>query len=223
MNVRDTVQMIVTEAPIAHGLFSRGEARRRAEAIVASVGLPTEVITKRPNQLSGGQLQRVAIGRALALEPELVVCDEVTSALDLSVQAQILNLLHEVQQRTQVAYLFISHDLRAVRHISDSVAVMYAGRIIELGLAADVCEAPLHPYTRELVRASGSGLNGATEARDHDPSRDLAAGCSYRDVCPLGEVICGHVRPLLVDRKSGRLVACHVTNREAEQSPGHDG
>lgn len=152
MNVRDTIETIITEAPVAHGLLRRGDRHTLAEEIVGTVGLPPEVLRKRPNQLSGGQLQRVAIARSLALSPELLICDEVTSALDVSVQAQILNLLHDVQQRTNVAYVFISHDLHVVRHISDHVAVMYGGRVVEHGDAARVYESPEHPYTRELVR-----------------------------------------------------------------------
>ncbi len=210
MNVRDTIETIVTEAPIAHGLFARGERRRRAEAIVESVGLPADVIGKRPNQLSGGQLQRIAIGRALALEPELVVCDEVTSALDVSMQAQILNLLHEVQQRTGVAYLFISHDLNVVRHISDTVAVMYAGRIVEHGSAEAVHGNPQHPYTRELVRVASGDRAGGDAPEIEDTRAPAPDGCAYRTTCPLRQPICDRLRPDLAPSASGAEVACHV-------------
>jgi oligopeptide/dipeptide ABC transporter ATP-binding protein len=211
MNVRDTIETIITEAPIVHGLIDRSRRRARAEEIVASVGLPTDVVVKRPTQLSGGQLQRIAIGRALALEPELLVCDEVTSALDVSMQAQILNLLHDVQKRTNVAYLFISHDLHVVKHISDTVAVMYAGRVVETGPAATVYADPQHPYTRELVRVAHAELMARSTANDQEPGEAYAAeGCSYRATCPLRQPICETVRPELAAAPSGALAACHV-------------
>jgi oligopeptide transport system ATP-binding protein len=214
MNVRDTIETIVTEAPIAHGMLTRARRRVRAEEIVASVGLPTDVVRKRPSQLSGGQLQRVAIGRALALEPELLICDEVTSALDVSMQAQILNLLYEVQQRTKVAYLFISHDLAVVKHISDKVAVMYAGRIVETGPSTTVYNDPQHPYTRELVRVSHVEPMALTLAGDRESLDSVAPeGCSYRKSCPIRQSICDTVRPWLATTPSGAAAACHMTHR----------
>ena len=159
MNVRDTIATIVTEAPIAHGLTARKDRERRAAEIAETVGLPLDVLRKRPTQLSGGQLQRVAIARSLALAPEFLICDEVTSALDVSVQAQILNLLHEVQQRTNVGYIFISHDLHVVKHISDFVAVMLGGRVVEYGDSDTVYASPQHAYTRELVRIAHGELD----------------------------------------------------------------
>ncbi len=214
MNALDTIETIVTEAPISHGLFAASERRSRAERILEDVGLPADIVAKRPTQLSGGQLQRVAIGRAIALQPELLVCDEVTSALDVSVQAQILNLLYEVQQRTSVAYLFISHDLHVVRHISDEVAVMHAGRIVESGPAAAIYERPQHPYTGELVRLAHSELAAGTVDVESTvgfgrPSR----GCLYRPVCRLREAICQTDRPPLTPRPTGTSAACHVTLR----------
>jgi len=212
MNVRDTIEMIVTEAAIAHGLFGKRERRARAEATLDSVGLPDDLLLKRPSQLSGGQLQRVAIGRTLALEPEVVVCDEVTSALDVSVQAQILNLLYEVQQRTNVAYLFISHDLHVVRHISDDVAVMYAGRVVEAGDAQTVYAEPQHPYTRELVRVARAQHASELAMTDVPPAESApTVGCCYSPLCSLREPICLAVRPTLERAPSGAVAACHVT------------
>jgi peptide/nickel transport system ATP-binding protein/oligopeptide transport system ATP-binding protein len=212
MNVRDTIETILTEAPQVHGLIERRERRARAEELLATVGLPDEVLRKRPDQLSGGQLQRIAIGRALALDPDVVVCDEVTSALDASVQAQILNLLHEVQQRTNVAYLFISHNLDVVRHISDRVAVMYGGRVVEYGDADAVYADPAHPYTRELVRVTHA--ERIAEGRTADASVDAApavSGCRYAPYCTLRVERCIVERPELQPVPSGALAACHVT------------
>ncbi len=215
MNRKDTIETIVTEAPIAHGMLERRARTARAEEILASVGLPADLLRTRPGQLSGGQLQRIAIGRALALEPELVVCDEVTSALDVSVQAQILNLLHAVQQRTNVAYVFISHDLHVVRHVSDVVAVMYAGRVVEQGDAATVWDDPQHPYTRELVRVARAERGVAIATVDAGEGASLpAGGCSYRASCPLREAVCEELRPELRDAPSGARAACHVVTRE---------
>jgi oligopeptide/dipeptide ABC transporter ATP-binding protein len=212
MNTRDTIETIVTEAPVAHGMLAKRDRRSRAEAILDSVGLPTDLLLKRPQELSGGQLQRVAIGRTLALEPELVVCDEVTSALDVSVQAQILNLLHEVQQRTNVAYLFISHDLQVVRHISDDVVVMYAGRVLEAGDARTVYADPQHPYAEELVRVARADQASELSMTDVPPAEGApTTGCCYSRICPLREPVCASVRPTLEPGRSGSLVACHVT------------
>jgi ABC-type glutathione transport system ATPase component len=161
MNARDTISTIVTEAPIAHKLLVRRDRERRAAQIVEMVGLPVDLLRKSPTELSGGQLQRVAIARSLALAPEILICDEVTSALDVSVQAQILNLLYEVQQQTNVGYIFISHDLQVVKHISDSVAVMLGGRVIEYGHSEKVYASPQHAYTRELVRIAHGELDTA--------------------------------------------------------------
>jgi len=211
MNPRDTIETIITEAPISHGLLDRKNRRARADEIVASVGLPTDVVRKHPTQLSGGQLQRIAIGRALALEPELLICDEVTSALDVSMQAQILNLLHDVQKRTQVAYLFISHDLHVVKHISDVVAVMYAGRVVEIGDAAAIYRSPQHPYTRELVRVAHAELITKTATADLEPPTGaMHTGCSYRANCPYRIPTCDGVRPELRPTSSTALAACHV-------------
>jgi oligopeptide/dipeptide ABC transporter ATP-binding protein len=211
MNVRDTIEVILTEAPIAHGMLARRERRARAEELLESVGLPTDLLAKRPREVSGGQLQRVAIGRALALGPELMICDEVTSALDVSVQAQILNLLHEVQERTNVAYLFISHDLHVVRHISDEIVVMYGGRVVETGNSATVYSDPQHPYTAELVRVARAERASDLALTDVLPTgKTSPAACSYAPLCPLREPVCISERPTLQPSRSGTLAACHV-------------
>jgi oligopeptide/dipeptide ABC transporter ATP-binding protein len=211
MNVRDTIEMILTEAPIAHGMIAKRDRRVRAEQLLHSVGLPADLLLKRPREVSGGQLQRVAIGRALALEPELMICDEVTSALDVSVQAQILNLLHEVQARTNVAYLFISHDLHVVRHISDEIVVMYGGRVVETGDASTIYADPQHPYTAELVRVARAEHASDLALTEVLPTGGVVpTGCGYAPLCPLREPICLTTRPTLEQSSSGSLAACHV-------------
>jgi peptide/nickel transport system ATP-binding protein len=208
MNEFDRIEVVVTEAPISHGLFPRAERREHAERILASVGLPADVAEKRPPELSGGQLQRIAIARAIALEPEILICDEVTSALDVSVQAQILNLLHEVQKRTSVAFLFISHNLQVVRHISDEVAVMYAGRIVETGPTNRVYASPQHPYSKVLVSTAKANDFGASEMQTSTTDRNQ--GCAYRQICPVRKPVCENVKPPLTPRKNGTFAACHV-------------
>jgi peptide/nickel transport system ATP-binding protein len=211
MNVRDTLEMILTEAPIAHGMLAKRDRRARAEQLLESVGLPPDLLLKRPREVSGGQLQRVAIGRALALEPELMICDEVTSALDVSVQAQILNLLHEVQERTNVAYLFISHDLHVVRHISDEIVVMYGGRVVETGDSSTIYSDPQHPYTAELVRVARAERASDLALTEVLPTGDASpTACCYAPLCPLREPICLAARPTLERSSSGSLAACHV-------------
>jgi oligopeptide/dipeptide ABC transporter ATP-binding protein len=211
MNVRDTIEVILTEAPIAHGMLAKRDRRARAEELLDSVGLPSDLLSKHPREVSGGQLQRVAIGRALALEPELMVCDEVTSALDVSVQAQILNLLHEVQERTNVAYLFISHDLHVVRHISDEIVVMYGGRVVESGDSATVYSDPQHPYTAELVRVARAERATELALTEALPTGGTSpTACGYAPLCPLREPICLSERPTLQPSRSGSLAACHV-------------
>ena len=153
LNPRLTVLELLSEAPVVHGLWPRAERRERARALLADVGLPPDILLRYPHAFSGGQRQRLNIARALALEPRLLVCDEPVSALDVSVQAQVLNLLVDLQRRRGLAMLFITHDLAVVRHVADRVAVMQEGRIVEEGPADRVLSAPEHPYTRKLLDA----------------------------------------------------------------------
>ena len=154
---RFKVRDIVAEPWVIHKLYDRDERRRRAEALLERVGIDPALGDRRPARFSGGQLQRIGIARALALEPELIICDEPVSALDVSVQGQILNLLMDLQAERGVSYLFIAHDLAVVRHISHRVSVMREGRIVETGTREDVFERPQHEYTRELLAAMGDG------------------------------------------------------------------
>lgn len=153
LNPRLTVLELLSEAPVVHGLWPKAERRERTRALLADVGLPPDILLRYPHAFSGGQRQRLNIARALALEPRLLVCDEPVSALDVSVQAQVLNLLVDLQRRRGLAMLFITHDLAVVRHIADRVAVMEAGRIVEEGPADRILSAPEHPCTRKLLDA----------------------------------------------------------------------
>jgi ABC-type glutathione transport system ATPase component len=161
---RFTIRDIVAEPWQIHGLHDGAERRRRSDALLERVGLDPAFADRRPASFSGGQLQRVGIARALALEPELIICDEPVSALDVSVQGQILNLLLDLQVERGVSYLLISHDLAVVRHMSDHVSVMSEGRIVESGLRDDVFERPAHPYTRALLAAAERGSRSGDEA-----------------------------------------------------------
>ena len=208
---------IVAEPWTIHGLYDRAERRRRADELLARVGIDPSQGDRRPASFSGGQLQRIGIARALALEPSLIVCDEPVSALDVSVQGQILNLLMDLKRDLGIAYLFIAHDLAVVRHISDRVSVMYAGRIVETGTRDQLFKAASHPYTQALLAATGierregrAGGDPSMPATDDSQAvADLSAGCAYRARCPLARPVCAAERPDLIDRGEGHPVACH--------------
>ncbi|HYE08236.1 MAG TPA: oligopeptide/dipeptide ABC transporter ATP-binding protein [Planctomycetota bacterium] len=165
LNPRLTVAAILIEPMLVHGIADRDGARARAADLLRRVGLKAEHLDHYPHQFSGGQRQRIGIARALALRPKLIVCDEPVSALDVSVQAQVLNLLKDVQEQDGIAYLFISHDLAVVAHLCQRVAVMYLGEIVEMGPAESILRAPLHPYTQALMSAVPTGTIGATRQR----------------------------------------------------------
>ena len=153
LNPRHTVLDLVTEGMLAHGLATRENRRDHAKRLLRAVGLREDILDRYPHAFSGGQRQRIAIARALSLNPRVLICDETVSALDLSVRAQILNLLADLRDEFGLAYLFITHDISVVRHIADRIAVMNGGRIVEIGTADDVLDHPQHPYTRELLAA----------------------------------------------------------------------
>ncbi len=222
LDPRLTIGQSIGEALAIHRLARHGAERRaRVEQLLRDVGLDPGHADRYPHELSGGQRQRVGIARALAVEPKLLVCDEPVSALDVSIQAQIVNLLQDLQQRCGLAYLFIAHDLAVVEHLSRRLLVMYLGRIVEAGDAREVCRAPRHPYTRALLSAvpvvdpdqkrARLILPGDVPSPMHPP-----AGCPFHPRCPVAEERCRTERPVLREHTPGHFTACHlVTARES--------
>ena len=220
LNPRKTVEQIVGLPLVVHKLGTPAERRRRAREIVELVGLPGHLAQAYPNQLSGGQRQRVAIARALAMKPNVVVCDEPTSALDVSVQAQILNLLQELRRELNLTYIFISHDLAVVERIADRVAVMYLGRLVELGETGRVFEEPRHPYTRTLLQSilTPDPALGLPDIRGGFPDPlNPPTGCSFHPRCPEARAECAAERPgAAVDGPD--LVECHLWDAREKDS-----
>jgi oligopeptide/dipeptide ABC transporter ATP-binding protein len=210
---------VVAEPLRTHRTVDRGDVRGRVLQLLEQVGLGAQHMDRYPHELSGGQAQRVAIARALALEPKLLVLDEPTSALDVSVQAQILGVLEDLREQRGLTYVFISHDLSVVRHISDRIAVMYLGKVVEMGSAEQVFEDPLHPYTRALLEALPTPdfsrthelrvLEGAVPSATDPPS-----GCRFHERCPLAQPVCSEREPVLRTVRGDRLVACHLVEED---------
>ncbi|HVX72024.1 MAG TPA: dipeptide ABC transporter ATP-binding protein [Devosia sp.] len=214
LNPRRKVRDAIRVALDIHGIGSRRQRDEEVAGLMQRVGLRPDQADNFPHQFSGGQRQRIGIARALALKPDIIVCDEPVSALDVSVQAQILNLLADLQRDLGVAYLFISHDLGVVEHISNRVAVMYLGKIVEIAAKAAIFAAPTHPYTEKLMRSAPTldprQRHSFSASNDELPSAiNKPSGCPFHTRCPLATEVCTAVEPPLSPRPDGRLVACH--------------
>jgi oligopeptide/dipeptide ABC transporter ATP-binding protein len=223
LDPRQTVEQIVGEPLVIHGIGDRAERRARVLALIERVGLSAEHLRRHPHEFSGGQRQRIGIARALALDPRLVVCDEAVSALDVSIQAQVVNLLKRLQREIGLTYLFVAHDLAVVRHISNRVAVMYLGRIVELAPTADLFARPYHPYTQALLSAIPRPKAAVRRARvllSGDVPSPMAppSGCRFHTRCPLAIDRCRVEDPPSQDLGDGRSVACHLV-RPGEAPP----
>ena len=217
LNPRKTVEALVGLPLTIHGLSSRQQRRERVAAMLESVGLSAHHMQRYPHQFSGGQRQRIGVARALILEPQFIVCDEPVSALDVSIQAQIIKLLRELKRNLGLTYLFISHDIAVIGYVSDRIAVMYLGEIVEQGQTAGVLERPQHPYTRALLSAVPQVEHEeAASARRIRLSGDLPSpidppsGCRFHTRCPEAQAQCRQQAPLLQELASGHQVACHL-------------
>ncbi|MFA4916931.1 MAG: dipeptide ABC transporter ATP-binding protein [Syntrophales bacterium] len=220
LNPRRTAESIIGEPLVIHEPLARKEQREKIAQLMEVVGLNRGQMKRYPHEFSGGQRQRICVARAIALKPELIVADEPVSALDVSIQAQILNLLKDLQKDFGLTYLFISHDLSVVRHMSNRIAVMYLGKIVELAENKELYENHLHPYTKILLAAvpipdpsrkrERKILNG-----DIPTPLDPPQGCAFHPRCPYRMDICSNVEPVLENRNGGHLVACHL-----EKIPG---
>ena len=213
LNPRHTVGHIIAEPLIVHGVGDKAARAARVAELLALVGLPPDAGARYPHEFSGGQRQRIAIARALALNPRLIVADEAVSALDVSVQSQIINLIADLRRRLGLSILFISHDLSVIRHVSDRIAVMYLGRIVETGPAAQVMEAPRHPYTQALLsaipRAGVSRKDRTVLVGEVPDPANPPPGCAFHTRCPVAQEGCRVTRPELRALAEGE-VACHL-------------
>ena len=217
LNPRMTVGEIIAEPMQIHKLYTPAERTERVSQLLKTVGLNPDHISRFPHEFSGGQRQRIGIARTLALDPEFIICDEPISALDVSIQAQIINLLEQLRDERGISYIFIAHDISMVKHISQTISVMYLGNIVESGDCNEVYHHPLHPYTKALLSAvpvpdpdsAKSKQRIHLEGENPSPLK-LPSGCPFRTRCRYAQSICAEQKPELRDIGCGRRVACHV-------------
>jgi oligopeptide/dipeptide ABC transporter ATP-binding protein len=235
LNPRKRVGTIISDPMKIHGIGDRGERKKRVEELLEVVGLSPEHYNRFPHEFSGGQRQRIGVARALALRPKLVVADEPVSALDVSIQAQMVNLLEELQDEFGLTYVFIAHDLGVVRHVSDRIAVMYLGKLVELSPAEELYTRPIMPYTEALLSAVPIPDPDLSEKRERivlqgdvpSPIRP-PSGCRFHPRCRYATDVCSQIEPPLVDYGNGHLAACHhplnvdkATLEQVTASPKH--
>jgi len=224
LNPRMSVGKIIAEGIAAHNIASGRAKRERVEELLEKVGLSAGHYNRYPHEFSGGQRQRIAIARALCLDPKLIVCDEPVSALDVSIQAQILNLLAELKKDFALSYLFITHDLSVVEHVSDRIATMYLGEIAEVASTAEFYGNPLHPYTIALLSANPSPFRGQKKhpiiLRGDVPSPiDPPSGCRFHTRCPVAEDVCRSKWPEPKEFSNGHMVRCHLVDASSPKAP----
>lgn len=222
LDTKMIVQDILTQPLQIHKIVNPLDYKKEVERLLEMVGLPKEDGKKLPHEFSGGQRQRIAIAKALATRPKFIVCDEAVSALDVSVQSQILNLLMDLQEEFGLSYLFISHDLSVIRHVSHKVAVMYLGKIVEKGMVDEIFENPKHPYTKALMSASpipepGKQLNRIKLEGEIPSAMEIPKGCAFHDRCIHKLEKCCAIEPPMIKLESGRVVACHLYMKGDEQ------
>lgn len=214
LNPRMLINQIIAEPIKYHKMIPNHELNGKVELLLKEVGLDSYFMHRYPHEMSGGQRQRIAIARALSLEPDFIVADEPVSALDVSVQAQIIGILQRLQRKKNIAILFISHDLSVVERLSDRIAVMYLGKIVEIGKAEEIINNPLHPYTQALLSAVPTGDPFRKQERiklkgDQPSSSETITGCSFASRCPEAQDVCRQLDPEPVHKKSGTTVSCH--------------
>ncbi|HZG34763.1 MAG TPA: oligopeptide/dipeptide ABC transporter ATP-binding protein [Gaiellaceae bacterium] len=228
LDPRMNVGQLVGEGLAIQRSGNRRSRRDRVLEVLERVGLPAEAVNRYPHQFSGGQRQRIGIARALVLQPKLIVADEPVSALDVSIQSQVLNLLVTLKQEFGLTYVFVAHDLAVVGYISDRIAVMYLGKVVELAPAASLFTRPLHPYTMALLSAIPEPIPGRKQRRivlrgDVPSPIDPPSGCRFRTRCPLAQDICAELEPPLVphDDGPGHVAACHFAGTPIPDAPRH--
>ena len=215
LNPRRTIEETLMDPFSIHGLYEKSERKEIIKELIVDVGLDLYHLDRYPHELSGGQKQRVGIARALAMKPEFIICDEPVSALDVSVQAQIINLFQDMKKKFSFSSLFISHDLSVIYHISDRIMVMYLGSIVEIASYKEIYKDPLHPYTQLLIK-SNPILDLEGKKNNHlinseiSPNSKKLNGCSFSDRCPMVFEICKQKRPLLKGKNTKHFVACHL-------------